>query len=217
VVAREEERRRVGRDLHDGLGPQLASLTMKAEAARELIDGNPHRAGQLLSELLVQTEHAVEDVRRVAHQLRPPVLDALGLLAALRVHGEGQQPTPVHLDLPQALPPLTAAVEVAAYHIALEALRNVASHAGATRCTLRLHQQGPTLHLEVADDGSGIPVHHSVGVGLASMRERAAELGGACTFEVAPGGGTLVRAVLPSTPNTARVRSRSLTWNPSRS
>jgi signal transduction histidine kinase len=197
VVAREEERRRVGRDLHDGLGPQLASLSMKVETARELIDDNPHRARQLLSELLEQTASAVEDVRRVAHQLRPPVLDALGLLAALRVHAGDQQPTPVHLDLPPRLPPLTAALEVAAYHIALEALRNAASHAGATRRTLRVHHDGAALHVEVADDGSGIPTGHHVGVGLSSMRERALELGGSCTFEAPPGGGTLVRAVLP--------------------
>lgn len=199
VVAREEERRRVGRDLHDGLGPQLASLTMKAEAARDLVSANPYRAGELLAELLEQTESAVQDVRRVAYQLRPPVLDALGLLTALRVHAGDQQRVPVQLDLPDELPRLPAAVEVAAYRIALEALHNVASHAGASRCMVRMRHEGGSLHLEVADDGSGIPADHVAGVGLSAMRERAAELGGSCAFEVAPGSGTLVRVVLPIT------------------
>jgi len=152
-----------------------------------------------LSELLDQTESAVEDVRRVAYQLRPPVLDALGLLAALRLHADDQQRLRVRLDVPHELPQLTAAVEVAAYHIALEALHNVASHAGASRCMVRVWHERGALHLVVADDGSGIPADHDVGVGLSSMRERAAELGGSCTFEVAAGGGTLVRAVLPIT------------------
>jgi signal transduction histidine kinase len=199
VLAREEERRRVGRDLHDGLGPQLASLTMKAEAARDLVGTDPHRAGELLSELLAQTEHAVEDVRRVAYQLRPPALDALGLLAALRVHAGGHQRVPVQLDLPGVLPQLTAAVEMAAYHIALEALRNIANHARASRCTVRMRHEGGALYLDVVDDGCGIPADHKVGVGLSSIRERATELGGSCSWTPAPGGGTLVRAVLPTT------------------
>jgi signal transduction histidine kinase len=199
ALAREEERRRVGRDLHDGLGPQLASLTMKAEAARDLIGTDPRRAGQLLSELLEQTEHAVDDVRRVAYQLRPPALDTLGLLAALRVHAGGHQRVPVQMDLPGVLPHLTAAVEMAAYHIALEALHNIANHARASRCTLRMRHQDGALHLDVTDDGCGIPAGHTVGVGLTSIRERAAELGGSCTWTPAPGGGTLVRAVLPTT------------------
>jgi signal transduction histidine kinase len=199
VLAREEERRRVGRDLHDGLGPQLASLTMKAEAARDLVDSDPQRAEELLSQLLEQTEHAVEDVRRVAYQLRPPALDALGLLEALRVHASGHQRVPVQLDLPGELPQLTAAVEMAAYHIALEALQNVANHAGATRCRVRMRHEGGALHLDVTDDGCGIPADHHVGVGLLSIRERAAELGGSCSWAPAPGRGTLVRAVLPTT------------------
>ena len=198
VVAREEERRRVGRDLHDGLGPQLASLSMKVEEARDLIITDPRRAIELLSELLNQTESTVADIRRVAHKLRPPVLDTLGLLGALRVHADDQQLVRVQLDVPRELPELTAAVEVAAYHITLEALHNVASHAGASRCTVRVQYERGGLYLEVADDGSGIPADHNVGVGLSSMRERAAELGGACTIETAPTGGTLVRAVLPT-------------------
>jgi signal transduction histidine kinase len=199
VLAREEERRRVGRDLHDGLGPQLASLTMKAEAARELVGIDPHRAVELLTQLLEQTERAVEDIRRVAYQLRPPALDTLGLLAALRVYAGGHQRIPVHLDLPGELPQLSAAVEVAAYHIALEALHNAANHARASRCTVRMRHQDDALHLDVTDDGHGIPTDHQVGVGLSSIRERAAELGGSCNWHEAPGGGTLVRAVLPTT------------------
>jgi signal transduction histidine kinase len=148
---------------------------------------------------LAQTEHAVEDVRRVAYQLRPPALDALGLLAALRVHAGGHQRVPVQLDLPGVLPQLTAAVEMAAYHIALEALHNIVNHARASRCTVRMRHEGGALYLDVVDDGCGIPADHKVGVGLSSIRERATELGGSCSWTPAPGGGTLVRAVLPTT------------------
>jgi signal transduction histidine kinase len=203
VVAREEERRRVGRDLHDGLGPQLASLSMKAETARDLIPTNPDRAVELLSELLDHTERAVREVRRVAHQLRPPVLDSLGLVPALRLHAGEQRQLRVHVDVPDELPELAAAVEVAAYHITLESLHNIVSHAGADRCTIRIRHDLGALRVEISDNGRGIPPDHRVGVGLSSMRERAAELGGSCTVERAPSGGTLIRSVLPTSTATS--------------
>ena len=199
VLAREEERRRIGRDLHDGLGPQLAGLTMTLEAARDLVRAEPGRAEKLLAELQGRAELAVEDVRRIAHQLRPPALDALGLVGALRSHAASHQRVQITVDAPQPLPALPAAVEIAAYRIVLEALHNVTSHAQATHCrvTLRAEPDPQALRVLVIDDGRGMPTDAPVGVGQQSMRERAAELGGSCTVRPAESGGTMVEAVLP--------------------
>lgn len=199
VLTREEERRRIGRDLHDGLGPQLAGLTMTLEAARDLVRADPGRAEELLAGLQRRAELAVEDVRRIAHQLRPPALDALGLVGALRSHAASQQRVQVTVDAPQPLPSLPAAVELAAYRIVLEALHNVTSHAQATHCrvTLQAERDPDVLRVLVVDDGRGIPADAPVGVGQQSMRERAAELGGSCTVRPAESGGTMVQAVLP--------------------
>jgi signal transduction histidine kinase len=201
VSAREEERRRLRRDLHDGLGPQLASLTMTAEAARDLISTDPRRAEELLAGVMERAQDAVSDVRRLVYELRPPALDALGLLAALRAyadhHTEGG--IRVTVESPSALPPLPAAVEVAAYRIAMEALNNVARHASARNCKVRLSldEEAGMLALEVSDDGRGIEGDYEPGVGLYSMRERAEELGGSCAIEALPSGGTRVTALLP--------------------
>lgn len=201
VTAREEERRRLRRDLHDGLGPQLASLTMKAEAARDLLDVDPARSNALLEDITAQTREAVTDVRRLVYGLRPPALDDLGLLGALRTqaaHGS-HDGLRVTVDAPEELPPLPAAVEVAAYRIVQEAVTNAARHAAARNCTARItpDEKANVLRLEIEDDGRGIPEDRSAGVGLASMRERAGELGGSCKVEALPEGGTRVEAVLP--------------------
>ena len=190
------------RDLHDGLGPQLASLTMKAEAARDLIPVDQMRAEALLADLIDQAQSAVADVRRLVYALRPPALDALGLAGAIRSHASHQDHggLRVRVEAPEKLPSLSAAVEVAAYRIALEAVSNAARHAGARDCAVRLipDTENGALRLEVQDDGSGIGEDRGSGVGLSSMRERAGELGGWCTVEAVPSGGTLVRAWLPA-------------------
>jgi signal transduction histidine kinase len=206
VTAREEERRRLRRDLHDGLGPQLASLAMKAEAARDLLSSDPASSDALLEDITAQTQEAVTDIRRLVYGLRPPALDDLGLTDALKAqaaHGDhGGLRVSVETPDSEALPPLPAAVEVAAYRIAQEAVTNAARHAGARNCTVRISpdEEAGVLRLEVTDDGRGIPVDRSAGIGLASMRERAAELGGACTVEAASSDGTRVVAVLPLAP-----------------
>ncbi|HEX5505103.1 MAG TPA: histidine kinase [Thermomicrobiales bacterium] len=203
VLAREEERRRLRRDLHDGLGPRLAALTLRVETARDRLAHDP-LADELLTDLAGRLEGAVTDIRRVVYALRPPALDDLGLAGALRQAAEGYGPgaTRIAVEAPAALPPLPAAVEVAAYHIAQEALTNVVRHATARACTLRLalDPAADSLTVEVEDDGRGIAPGAPAGVGLASLRERAAELGGACTIEARPAGGTLVRAALPCRP-----------------
>ncbi len=200
VTAREEERRRLRRDLHDGLGPQLASLTMKVEAARDLLTTDARRADALLGGVLDQAQEAVADVRRLVYALRPPALDALGLLGAIRSHASHHDSAALRVGVETAdePPPLSAAVEVAAYRIALEAINNAARHAAARNCTVRLEFQNDALRLEVRDDGRGIGRDRGSGVGLSSMRERAAELGGSFTIGPAPGGGTLVQTSLPA-------------------
>jgi signal transduction histidine kinase len=197
VVAREEERRRIRRDLHDGLGPALASLAMQADSAREWTRAEPERTEAALAEITAKAQDALQDIRRLVYDLRPPALDELGLVGALR-QTAANSPNGLHIeiDVPQSLPPLSAAVEVAAYRIVQETLNNVARHAHAQHCTVRLCVHD-TLCLEIDDDGIGLPSTPRAGVGLVSMRERAAELGGTCVIEAIPGGGTRVRARLP--------------------
>jgi len=200
VTAREEERRRLRRDLHDGVGPQLAALTLKIETARNRLTHDP-AADELLSDLASLARDTVGDVRRSVHALRPPALDELGLVPSLRETATqyDHNGLEVSVEAPEDLPPLPAAVEVAAYRIAQEAMTNVVRHAGARRCTVRfgLNGEADRLRLEIEDDGCGIGTERKTGVGLLSMRERAEELGGRCAVEPAPGGGTLVRAELP--------------------
>lgn len=193
VAAREEERLRLHRDLHDGLGPALTGAAFKADAAQNLVGGSPERAAELMSSLRADLRTAIEDVRRVVYGLRPPALDELGLPGALRRYGESL-PLLVTYDLPAAMPMLPAAVEVAAYRIATEALTNVTRHAGAGGAHVTLVVNS-ALHLSIADDGSATGAW-SPGVGLASMRERALELGGTCIVGPTPGGGR-VTATLP--------------------
>ncbi len=200
VAAREEERRRLRRDLHDGVGPRLAALTLKIETARNRLSHDP-AADYLLSDLAGRAHEAVADVRRSVHALRPPVLDELGLIPALRETAAqyGADGLRVSVRAPETLPPLPAAVEVAAYRIAQEAMTNVVRHARARRCTVDLQLDGGSgvLRLEVEDDGRGLGERRGAGVGLHSMRERAEELGGTLVVEPAPAGGTVVRAELP--------------------
>jgi len=212
VTAREEERRRLRRDLHDGLGPQLASLTLKHDAARNLLASDPAAVGALLVELKAQTQDAISDIRRLVYDLRPPALDELGLVSAIReqatrygFHDEAYKGErnddglTVSVRAPRQLAFLPAAVEVACYRIAQEAVTNVTRHAKARACGIRLSidEAENELELEVLDDGVGLPTERRVGVGLASMRERAAELGGSCVVEPGPAGGTRVLARLP--------------------
>jgi signal transduction histidine kinase len=199
VTTREEERRRLRRDLHDGLGPTLASLTFKVDAARNLLTQDYEKADRLLLGVSQQAQEAIADIRRLVYNLRPPALDELGLLSALREHMAlyQHQGLEVEFDTPSTLPPIPAAVEVAVYRIVQEALTNVARHAEAQHCLLRLSIDAETLHLAITDDGKGIPVGHCIGVGLHTMYERASELGGSCTITAGSSGGTTVRVTFP--------------------
>ena len=198
VTAREEERRRLRRDLHDGLGPQLASLTLKVDAARDEIAYDPAEATAMLSDLKGDLQTAIADVRRLVYALRPPALDELGLVGALRLHlGQStQHGLRITIDASDDIPPLPAAVEVAAYRIIMEAVTNVRRHAQAQSCSVRIAAHN-MLEVEIVDDGKGLHEHVQAGIGFISMRERAAELGGICTITTGATEGTTVRATLP--------------------
>jgi signal transduction histidine kinase len=201
VLAREEERRRLRRDLHDGVGPTLASLSQRIDTASHLIKSDPDAAIAQLNNLKVQVRSTLADIRRVVYALRPPVLDELGLVSAIRehvTHLQGVNGLSISVDAPADVPELSAAVEVAAYRIALEALTNVERHAHARHCLVRLELASEQfLCLSISDDGRGLPGDYQAGVGIASMRERTAELGGDCALTAEPGGGTHVQVRLP--------------------
>jgi two-component system NarL family sensor kinase len=207
VAAREEERRRLRRDLHDGLGPVLTGIAFKADAARNTLEAAGASSGatrDLLGGLRADTTAAIADIRRLVYGLRPPALDDLGLVGSLREQtvrlalGPDGGGVAVTLDAPGALPALPAAVEVAAYRIVTEAMNNAVRHSGASRIDITLALAGETgLVVEVRDDGTGPLPGWQPGVGITSMRERAAELGGSCRLESGPDGGGRVTAQLP--------------------
>ncbi len=209
VTAREEERRRLRRDLHDGLGPILASQGLKVAAASQLLQENPAKSRQLLEDLAVQNEATVAEIRRLVYELRPAALDDLGLVAAVRDYASGLKrgayaAPRLKTDIlapAGGLPPLPAAIEVAAYRISIEALTNIARHARARQANVSFALNGAnhprTLHLEIMDDGVGMQEHQRSGIGLISMRERAEEIGGHLLIESSAGQGTRVVANLP--------------------
>ena len=194
VTAREEERRRIRRDLHDGLGPTLASLRLHLAALEQLVPDRPADALELVARLRHEVRDTSAQVRGLVYDLRPPLLDEFGLLEALR--SKAASIPGVTLELPPAVPELPAAVEVALYRIGSEALSNVERHAAARNVLLALEIGPAEIRLRVEDDGRGLPRPLVAGVGLAGMRERAEELRGTLTL-AARDPGTSVTVVLP--------------------
>ncbi|WP_345422733.1 sensor histidine kinase [Pseudonocardia xishanensis] len=231
VLAREEERRRLRRTLHDELGPSVAALALRAETARRMLTtGVPDvadptersaptaatgptvptapTAGAAVDAAVLRDRVAVADaellalrrdataaaagLRRLAYDLRPPALDASGLLAALREPRHG-----IAVEVTGEVPALPAAVEVAAFRIAVEAISNAARHSGAERCTVDLRVRDAALWITVTDSGVGWPRGVRAGVGLVGLGERAAELGGEVELDAPPGGGARLVARLP--------------------
>jgi signal transduction histidine kinase len=210
VNEREEERRRIRRDLHDELGPILASQGLKLAATRQMIRTAPEKAERAVDELAQQSQETVKEIRRLVHGLRPPALDQLGLVEAVRDYvchtgGDGFDGPGLTFDVSapdHGLPELPAAVEVNAYRIVLEAVSNVARHSGARLCTVEFQAEqdsrvASALVVQISDDGVGIPDQHRAGVGLRSMRERAEEIGGRLGIEPRQPHGTKVTAWLP--------------------
>ncbi len=200
VLAREEERRRLRRDLHDGVGPSLAALALHAETARDLAAEDPAAAVAVLDRLVPRLNAAVADVRALVHELRPPTLDELGLVTAVHALADrlstGRTRVVAEVD---ALPELPAAVEVAAYHLVGEAAGNAVRHSGASVVRVRIVAGHDALEVTVADDGTGLPQAAPTGLGMTTMRERAEELGGRFTLH-SDDDGTLVTATLPFAP-----------------
>ncbi|MFE6051627.1 sensor histidine kinase [Kitasatospora sp. NPDC056446] len=199
VVAREEERRRLRHDLHDGLGPALSGLRLRIDAAgTDLPDDS--KAAASLTAASAGIGQAITELRRITGGLSPGPLDSKGLADALRRLADtlGSPSLRITLDLrPDPLPVLSAAVEAAVYRISGEALNNVVRHSGATVARLSLHALSDRVTVEVADNGSGFADRASTsGVGLRSMAERAEELGGSFTAGNAPVG-AVVRADFP--------------------
>ncbi len=200
IAAIEEERRRLRRDLHDGLGPTLSGIAFTADAARNTLREQPEAADELLRGLRAEAVSAVGEIRRLVYDMRPPALDELGLVPALRQRAATIQTSDgrsmrISVDAPEALPDLPAAVETAAYRIATEALTNAARHSGSDRADLRIAVDAGRLSVAVGDGGRN-GHEWTPGVGLSSMRERAAEVGGTVTVS---GGdrGFAVEALLP--------------------
>ncbi len=200
IAAVEEERRRLRRELHDGLGPRLSGVAFTSDAARNLIRTDPAAAEEMVAQLRADTVTAIEEIRRMVYAMRPPALDELGLVPALRQQAVGLRnrdgnPVAVDMSAPSEFPDLPAAVEVAAYRIVTEALTNVARHSTSPSASVRLQPAADGLHLEVTDHGSRNGAWRP-GVGMASMRERATELGGSLEAGPGPFGGR-VSALLP--------------------
>jgi signal transduction histidine kinase len=204
VAALEEERRRVRRDQHDGLGPTLTGIAYSADAVTNLVGSDPDRAAAVLSGLREDAADAIAEVRRIVYGLRPRALDELGLVNAVRqrlerLHAADGRPFVVDVTAPGALPALSAAVEVAAYRVAVEAVTNVARHAGVAAACVRFRLPETGLEIEVTDAGRPGATWRA-GVGLDSMRERVEQLGGTLVAGPTPEGGRVhasVPLVLP--------------------
>lgn len=212
IAAVEEERRRLRRDLHDGLGPTLTGVAYTADAAGNQVRTDPAAAEALLAELRRDTTHAIAEVRRVVDGLRPPALDELGLVGALdqrtsHLRGPDGRNLDVRIHALSPMPPLPAAVEVAAYRIVTEALTNVARHAGSRDASVRLTVTATDLVVDVHDSGRGA-APWKPGVGLSSMRERVEQMGGRFEASIDQGGHVLASLPLaPGAPDGSATRS----------
>jgi signal transduction histidine kinase len=202
VAARDDERWRLQRDLHDGLGPALTAVLYTIQAAGNHLDTDVDDARALLGQAASQTRQTIDDVRRIVYALGDPALDELSLVDAVRVQAERLEgdtgDCPAFVLETRNVVPLPSQVEVAAFRIVSEAMTNVVRHARAGICRVSLALDDGSLHIEVTDDGRGIPESTSRGVGMTSMRERAEALGGRFGVEAAHDGGTIVTVDLPT-------------------
>ena len=197
IIAREAERRRIRNDLHDGLAPTLSSFQLQLGAIRRLLTQNPAQAEPIIAELSTDLRQATAVIRQLVYDLRPSLLDELGLIEAIKnVH---LAETPLQLDViaPDPMPLLSAATEVAVYRIVTEAIHNIVKHTKATTCTITLTFGTENMILTILDNGQGIATNHLSGIGIQSMRERAAELGGTFAIQPAESVGTCIEVRLP--------------------
>jgi signal transduction histidine kinase len=196
---REQERQRLGRDLHDGVGPSLAALALALENARQMVHVDPDGVESLLAHAADHARATVGDVRRIIHALRPPSLESLGLVAAVneQAHRLGVSGLQVTVHASGDLRALPSALESAVHWIVCEALGNVIRHSGARHAVVLLERSQDGMTVRISDDGSGMDPRARRGVGIASMHERARELGGRLAIATRCGGGTEITARLP--------------------
>jgi signal transduction histidine kinase len=206
TAAQEEERQRIARELHDGVGPALASLNIRLRTARKLLDQD-HPAAQEIQELAELAQTNIQDIRRLIYDLRPAVLDELGLIAALREYVaryQKEHKLQVTLCLPDGNGRLPAPLETALFRVIQEALTNVARHAGAKHVQVELEQNNAGVSARIADDGQGFDLEEAQArarqgghLGLWSMRERVNQLGGQFKIESASGCGAKLTMNIP--------------------
>ncbi|MBM0259479.1 hypothetical protein JNW89_24915 [Micromonospora sp. 4G55] len=196
--AREEERRKLRRDLHDGLGPALAGVALGLQAARNLLTADPAAAGQLLDRLREETDQRVEQVRDLARGLLPPVLGERGLTPALHELARRYDGSGLAVLVDAAPLPLPEPVATAVYGIVSEAVRNAHRHSGAMLCRVDVARDAAGLTVRVTDDGKGVTPGTPAGVGMLSMRERAEGIGGVCVVGPGEPGGTRVTVRVPA-------------------
>jgi signal transduction histidine kinase len=204
TAAQEEERQRIAQELHDGVGPTLASLNLRLRTARRLLAQEHHPAAVELEELAALTRSCIRDIRRLIQDLRPAVLDELGLMPALRDYVNRyreEHGIEVRLSLPVSEERLPMSTETVLFRFAQEALANVAKHAQAHSVNLELEFEADRLILRVTDDGRGFnPLERlsAKHLGLWSMRERAEQAGGTFEIKSKPGEGTVVSTTIPA-------------------
>jgi signal transduction histidine kinase len=212
VAAREDERRRIRREIHDGIGPLLAAALLRTETAMELPSGSPLQ-DEALQQLHNLQKTAISDIHSLLEGLRPPALEHGDLLAALRQHAEivtsiaGRSSPTVRFGISNDISMLPDAIEFSAYRIAQEAISNAIRHSCAQRITVRITRGCDGLTIDIEDDGIGVAAENNpLGVGLTSMTERATELGGWCISKCPPTGGTHIQTWLPITQRTSMGR-----------
>jgi signal transduction histidine kinase len=203
LSAQEQERRRLARDLHDGVGQTLTALTLTLDAAESLLWAGPQRPPEHARAAIRRAQElaaaALEETRGVAFQLRPARLHETGLVAAIqelaRMAGRRvdvvAEPALIRLGL------LAADAEVEAYRIVQEALGNALRHAAADRIAIEIGRAGERLVVRVVDDGVGFDPSRAEGLGLPGMRERAAAIGAVLAVASRPGHGTTVTLSIP--------------------
>jgi two-component system, NarL family, sensor histidine kinase UhpB len=206
LSAQEEERKRIARELHDGMAQSLTALRVRLRVARAA-EGDTQAAA--LERIGADLGETTEELRRIAQGLRPPALDMLGLVPAIESYARGitdATGVQVHTDMVAVGGQLTSEAELALYRIVQEALSNVARHAGARTARVSLEAEGGAVTAVISDDGAGFDVAAEMdggGLGLFGMQERGAYVGGTVQIESKPGRGTRVRVTIP-TVETAR-------------
>lgn len=183
MTLQDEERRRLARELHDSTAQSLAALEINMSALEKTVD--PAEARRLAAESGEISRQVVDELRTISYLLHPPLLDEAGLAFAIRWLADGytkRNNIPVFVDIPDKFPRLAPAMETALFRVVQESLSNIYRHAGATKAWITLGGESGEIHLEVRDNGQGLPPNfsfeRSAGVGLAGMRERMRELGG---------------------------------------